>query len=444
MICSRYVVASPPVQIDGAAAAKRVIFSTRTSTAILLDEAGWQALSGGDIERLPDALLEQLVRAEIVVPEDEEELGVILARNRAAIQDETSLYMVVQPSAACQLGCGYCGQEHRAVSMTPAIQDAWLARVDRKLEGDRYSAVQIGWFGAEPLTALPAMRRLTAELLRRTGRRKMRYSAKVVTNGVSLTPAVVTELVEQLKVASVEVTLDGTREAHDARRYNKGGGGSFDRIFANLLALRDLPLPFALSIRCNVDRTNAGGVGRLIELLAEHGFQNRASFYTAPVHSWGNLAHLTSLSPDEFAIREIEWLALQIERGFKPTLTPSRRTSVCLAVDEESEVVDAYGELFNCTEVPYVPLYSTPSRFGLGTVTDGGNGKRHFAEFAERVAEGAYACHACEMLPTCGGACPKLWQEGHVPCPSTKRNIGQRLLLVLAQDRLKADKSAAA
>ncbi len=437
MKCSRYVVASPSVQMEGAAGVKRVIFSTRTSTTMLLDEAGWQVLSAGDPERLPDPLVEQLIRAEILVTEDEDELAVILRRNKAAIQDERSLYMVVQPSAACQLGCGYCGQAHRAMGMAASVQDAWLARVDHKLAGNRYDALQIGWFGAEPLTAMPVMRRLTGELRRRTDERGMGYSAKVVTNGVSLTPATATELVEQLGVNSIEVTLDGTRDNHDARRHTKKGSGSFDRIFSNLVAIRDLELSFALSIRCNVDRANADGVSELIDLLSEQQFQKRASFYTAPVHSWGNDAHMASLSREEYASREIEWLALQIERGFRPSLAPSRRTSVCLAVDEESEVVDAYGEIFNCTEVPYVPAYGTPNMFGLGPVTQDREPKRHFTDFADRIADGTYPCQTCAMLPTCGGACPKLWQEGLVPCPSTKLNIGQRLLLVLARDRLR-------
>lgn len=116
---------------------------------------------------------------------------------------------------------------------------------------------------------------------------------------------------------------------------------------------------------------------------------------------------------------------------------PSRRTSVCLAVDEESEVVDAYGEIFNCTEAPYVPMYGTPNAFGLGRVTEDIMVERHFADFADRIHKGTYPCRTCPMLPTCGGACPKLWQEGIEPCPSTKLNIGQRLLLVLAQHRLR-------
>jgi uncharacterized protein len=36
------------------------------------------------------------------------------------------------------------------------------------------------------------------------------------------------------------------------------------------------------------------------------------------------------------------------------------------------------------------------------------------------------------MLPVCGGSCPKQWLEELNPCPPTKLNIEDRLLLALA------------
>jgi uncharacterized protein len=42
------------------------------------------------------------------------------------------------------------------------------------------------------------------------------------------------------------------------------------------------------------------------------------------------------------------------------------------------------------------------------------------------------------MLPVCGGACPKQWHEGRAPCPSAKKNLGERLMLALALSQLSA------
>ena len=35
----------------------------------------------------------------------------------------------------------------------------------------------------------------------------------------------------------------------------------------------------------------------------------------------------------------------------------------------------------------------------------------------------------CNILPVCGGGCPKSWKEGFIPCPAFKNNIGEYLLL---------------
>jgi hypothetical protein len=54
----------------------------------------------------------------------------------------------------------------------------------------------------------------------------------------------------------------------------------------------------------------------------------------------------------------------------------------------------------------------------------------------DQVEAGAFGCSRCPLLPVCGGACPKEWIEGRAPCPSSKRNIAQRLLLAAAFERM--------
>ncbi len=172
-------------------------------------------------------------------------------------------------------------------------------------------------------------------------------------------------------------------------------------------------------------------------MLADAGIQERITFYVAPIHSWGNDAHMLTLEKEEFAMWEIKWLAQMIQLGFKPILIPERKPIVCLAISPHGELIDAYGTLFNCTEVSYVPTYGTINKFAIGSVTRGEiSGRRNLlGDFNRQVERGKYLCSSCRMLPVCGGACPKAWQEGFEPCPSTKRNIEERLLLAYAYAR---------
>ena len=61
----------------------------------------------------------------------------------------------------------------------------------------------------------------------------------------------------------VQVTLDGPRELHDARRPHKDGGGTFDRIAAGVDALLEAGVP--VNLRVVADREN---LPRLPELAA--------------------------------------------------------------------------------------------------------------------------------------------------------------------------------
>lgn len=443
---SRYHVVTPPFVDAITNRTKRIIFATRTAAMRAISETGWQNLRAERFDLLPKEVLLDFVDIELIVSTDEDELATILNRNNAAAIDDDVLYLVIQPTAYCQLGCNYCGQKHSHRWLSPEDQIRFVERAQTKLEAKRFQKVLICWFGAEPLAGLPVIRSLTPQLKTLSEKFNCGYEAKIVTNGLALTDSVATEIVEEHAVRFIEITLDGVAEFHDARRHRKNGSATFEQIFENTIALaRREDLDVQMRIRCNVDQRNYEGVLPLLQMLTEAGVQRRIGFYVAPVHSWGNNAHALSLAQEEFASREIEWMAQMIQLGFKPILIPERKSIVCMAVKPHAELVDAGGTLFNCTEVSYVPTYGTPNKYAIGHVSHGEFlGQRHqLGDFNDRVGRGDYPCSTCRMLPVCGGSCPKQWQEGLLPCPSTKYNIEERLLLNYAASRIDQASTAA-
>jgi uncharacterized protein len=292
------------------------------------------------------------------------------------------------------------------------------------------------------------------------------YHSLVITNGLELSDSVAAELVRDLGVGQIQVTLDGLADRHDVRRPTKGGRGTFDRIFANAVSVaRREDLGVQVIIRCNIDRRNADGVGGLIRALADARVLNRLwDFVMAPVHDWGNHAGLLALPKEEFAEREAGWLAELATLGFiSPRLLPRREKVRCIAVTPHSFLVDPFGQLFSCTEASLIPapppqaakplgdhaspngavslpVLSSSATYAIGDLTHGEQpGRRQpLGDFNARVGRGEYSCSTCRMLPVCGGACPKLWLEGSAPCPSAKFNIESRLLLGYAISRLNA------
>jgi len=436
---SRYIVATAPVVDETDGSSKRIVFGTRTGALRVVDTGTWSRLTQGALTDLDGLNVEDFVAAKILVPAEEDELASVLRGNEEAASSLDVLSVVIMPTAFCQMGCVYCGQEHKRSWLNEEHQDALLARLESKLGTGRYRGVDVSWFGAEPLSGIKVIRSLTERLIALADRHGCNYTASMTTNGLQLSQNIATELIEKHRICTFTISLDGIGESHDSRRPLKNGKGTFDRIFANVVSLASRgDGRIQIKLRCNIDRDNCGGVGELLGMLARAGVQKHLSWYAAPIHSWGNDAHRHSLAPSEFAEREIEWFCEMMRLGFRIGFVPAPKPIVCIAVQPDGEVVDAYGNLFKCTEAPYVQSYGEPNRYSIGHVTGGGARADDLARFNQRVAHGEYACSGCRMLPVCGGACPKAWQDGHEPCPAAKYNIEKRLLLAYAASRLQA------
>ena len=430
---SRFIVFSEPTINEKF----QIVYSTRTTQLLLLSVKIVNQLLNGDFS-FDQTIFNQLVNSEMLVDKNEDELKTILTQNKKAVDNYKTLYFVLQPTAACQLGCDYCGQAHSKDQFSDHFYPRILQRLEGKLMlNPAYNKLEIGWFGSEPLMAFSQIQKITPKLIELAKKYDCDYYSKVVTNGLSLKKNIFVKL-SKLGIKKIEVTLDGSAKYHDARRHTKSGEPTFDLIFNNLLSIFSMPdfedYGIDITIRCNVDATNHVGVEELINLLAEHKLQEKISkFYVAPIHAWGNDAHKISLEKQTFADREIEWFMLLLEKGFKLGIIPSVRTKVvCMAVNKNSEIVDAFGNIFNCTETPYVPAYAQ-SDYLMGNIRYPDEmispKKDQLINWHQDVLDEKFPCAKCEILPICGGACPKQWHEEISPCPSIKFNLNQRLLL---------------
>ena len=429
---SRYTVVSDSFCEPGRNTALRALFSTRSGARLVVSDRTWVALQTNPAANVGLALRAALIASKILVPE-KDEFAEVLAENKQFQTSDQTLYQVIQPTAACQLGCDYCGQAHSPRTLSDAHLKDILERVEQKLVTGRFRELSIGWFGGEPLLAQDVMRRASTQLRDLANRLNVEYSAKIVTNGVRLDEAAQAELHEVHRIRYVEVTIDGDEAAHDARRHwKRTEQGSFATILRNVAALLRRPSPRPdVGIRCNVDARNVEAVVPLMRTLAAAGLhQFLKRFYVASVYSWGNGASRLALPPLEFASWEIVWFAEMARLGFPLELIPQRVHETCMVFKPEAELVDAFGTRFNCSEVSYVPSYTVAGENIYALRTDGGSTRAtELSTFYDRVEEGAYPCRECPMLPVCGGACPKAWLEGEVPCPPAKHNIGQRLIL---------------
>lgn len=278
--------------------------------------------------------------------------------------------------------------------------------------------------------------------------RGLDWTSVIVTNGSLLDARKIRELANGCMVTHAEVTIDGTPEVHDKHRPLKSQGGSFWRIVEAISGSLSDPTTDGMTfgIRTNVDVNNRDNVDRLLLLLSQNGFSHpRIRLGIKPVHSWGNDVSALEIEKKTFAEDQIRWLRLAVELGLNIEILPTAPAGIlCPAVTQSDELIDPSGQIFSCSEQPLVDHLSDTA---LGSVTETWASsanlrpKGQFDDWHAEVAQGQRSCSSCELYPTCGGACPKLWREGHWPCPSYKFNMQQRLDLVAEINGLKISTS---
>ncbi|MEV0733439.1 radical SAM protein [Polymorphospora sp. NPDC050346] len=447
---TRYKVISRKSYIAPGGDEVRLVYATRISKVLPVKRAVADDLEAGRVPAIGDQQLEALRRYQLLVPADENELEAVNQRFNSNAADLGRRHVALLPTAYCNMGCTYCGQTHRRTSLRGNHREAVRRRVLAMLEHPQTRAMRLDWFGGEPLMGFAAIRDLSQSFVPVVDQRELDWTSVIVTNGALLDIRKIKVLAEECRVTHAEITIDGPPEMHDRHRPLKSGETSFWRIVeAVTQALDDESTAgMTFGIRSNVDVHNEDSITELLELLAAHGFAHpRVRFGIKPVHSWSNDVSAIEVGKRHFADREAQWLKIMRRLGLNCEILPPAPTEVvCPAASRSDELIAPDGDVFSCSEQPLVDQLADTA---VGHVTQpwadnaGPRPLGAYDDWTQDVAAGQRSCSSCEFYPTCGGACPKLWRDGHVPCPSYKFNTQQRLNLIADLNGLTATVGAA-
>ncbi|HKP37373.1 MAG TPA: radical SAM protein, partial [Pyrinomonadaceae bacterium] len=177
----------------------------------------------------------------------------------AGILNTRILELILLPTEKCNFRCTYCYEDFEMGRMSPeiilGIKNLILNRAN---DLDR---LQLSWFGGEPLAALDVVLEVSGFAAQLAAKKShLNYRAHMTTNASLLDPATFDKLVD-VGVLDYQITLDGPREIHNQTRVQAGGGGTFDRIWNNLLAIRATNLPASIHLRIHFDSETAYRMG---------------------------------------------------------------------------------------------------------------------------------------------------------------------------------------
>jgi uncharacterized protein len=263
--------------------------------------------------------------------------------------DNGMMHLLLMPTEACNFRCTYCYEDFQHGRMLPTVVQGVKALLTRRVPGLR--RLTLSWFGGEPLLARDILEDIQAhaqELARRHP--GMQVAADITTNGYTLTRACFERLLD-LGIDTYQISLDGLRELHDRKRIRINGGGTFERIWGNLLAMRAIPRDFGVTVRLHVDRENHSAVPEFLDTYrAAFGADVRFKLFLRLLSRWGGLNDENLVVFDRRdgrdALGPLQEMASS--RGL-PLYAPEAETSVCYAARGNSLLIRADGRLNKCT-----------------------------------------------------------------------------------------------
>ena len=187
-------------------------------------------------------------------------------------KDEVQIFFVTNYS--CNFDCSYCyqaGYEQLPVALSIEVIDSFFEYIQSEFAGRKK---YITLFGGEPFMNAPKHKENIAYIIEKAA--ALNLEIAVVTNGYHLE-----EYIPVLKkgiIREVQVTLDGTSDTHNQRRYLKGGNPTFERIVRGVDLLIENNI--SVNLRMVVDRQNIGNLPALAQFAIDKGWTASGLFKT--------------------------------------------------------------------------------------------------------------------------------------------------------------------
>jgi uncharacterized protein len=319
--------------------------------------------------------------------------------------------LVLNVNTGCNLSCTYCYKEDLQTPARGERMDFAVASRSVELlleQAAARDAINIVFFGGEPLTNMPLIRQVVEYAERRAAESGKTVDFSLTTNATLLTP----ELVDFFEAHrfGISISMDGPKIIHDRNRRSVGGKGTYDVVArkASMLLERYRAKPVGARV------TLTAGTTEVEEIHAHlHGALGFHEVGYAPVTSSSVATHALSsedLSAVHAAFERLGEQYLQFairgrNNGFSnmhqlmTDLHEGRRKSLPCGAGVGLLAVDRKGGLNLChrftgSELPV-----------FGNVESGIDGER-LGEFLGRAADRSGThCATCRIRNLCAGGC---------------------------------------
>lgn len=395
---------------------KNFIWNTKSGAIVSFTNVEYESFLNEPREYIEDNS-EPLVLQGIIVPKEMDEFNAVYFKSRQTqfnIHDRLNL--IIAPTLDCNYKCQYCFE--KSVTANYVMSETTIhdieSYVTKVLCNKRnIQAIDINWFGGEPLLAYErVLLPLSKGLIQISERYGVKYSAKLITNGYFLNESTVKSLVEQCKVKNFQITFDGYEESYYTRK--SAPAGAYERVKNNLFVLANFIKNYDafLDVRINVDKNNIHEA----EIFANE--VKRNEYYNDHIRLY--LGRLRSDTQNDafLTLREFEAanLSFNSQLGVEEKMKEPKNIW-CNQYSMSSFCIGPLGEMYKCEHD-----FGHPNRV-IGHVNDGIYFNDFFINYMEMPLH--EKCKTCTIYPICLGGCPhdRFFAKEKYSCEYTEAHL---------------------
>ncbi|GHT13900.1 hypothetical protein AGMMS4956_10820 [Bacteroidia bacterium] len=278
------------------------------------------------------------------------------------------LRLTIFPTERCNFRCTYCWENHEQGTMSQTTVEAIKKLLSYR--APTLKALDIEWFGGEPLLAAHIIADLSAHIQRLlTAYPALRYSAGITTNGYLLNDAALSKFCG-LGITNYRIGLDGAPEFHNATRKLATNEATFESIWSNLLRAKASCLDFSITLSINFFPDNySQAILPLLKRIEEtFGEDKRFFLYFKAIQRLGGkndkqISCITSREENDIIHQLKQFVKTQQIIEFNPV------DYVCFAAEPNAMIIRANGDINKCIVALNAPYNNVGNLNADGTVS---------------------------------------------------------------------------
>jgi uncharacterized protein len=380
----------------------------------------------GHIKYNPEYLTEEefneLIDSGIIAAEgkDEKQSAIDINEKRIEFQKRKrrdTLHLVITPTLSCNFKCYYCFESNNAKknnsSICTEVQNDIIDFIITSIEHNGIKKVNITWYGGEPLIRQEIIFSMQQRINDICNSQEIVVYAEIITNGVLLSQKTC-DLLYELGIKRIQVTIDGPEHIHNKRRYYPvSPANNYNLILENIIKANN---KLHFDIRVNIDNINKDFIFDLIDDLIERKiwpYKKNVVIYMAHVETVGKTGSF-DLPKKEFTILQdkirnyLRCKYNEINKTDKAKmdfLYPRYGGEIgCgYGVYENSWVIGYNGDIYRCWETVgqknqiVGTIKDLLNNFGTAIMKELKIDNKTFEQ---------WGCFNCKFFPVCGAGCP--------------------------------------